>query len=75
MNIEEGIILTLNNAEYIVVNIINYDNETYAYLISNFKPIDIIIAKITGIKENSILEEVTDQNVLNEILKIVSETE
>lgn len=72
MFIEEGEIITLNNKEYIVVHIINYNDENYAYLISNFKPVDIIVTKVISINKNSILEEVTDKNILNEILEIVS---
>lgn len=73
MFIEEGEIINIRNKEYIVVHLVNYANEKYAYLVSNFKPLDIVIAKVTSIVNNSILEEVTDQVVLKEILKIISQ--
>lgn len=72
MVLEEGEILTLNQQEYIVIDVVNYLNQQYAYLISNFKPLDVIIAKVTIDNDNLSLEEVEDKKIIEEILKIVS---
>jgi len=57
-----GEILTLSNGkDYIVYDIYKEDNETYVYLLSNFKPLEIKYTKQV-VKDNQIaLEMVTDK--------------
>lgn len=67
--LENGEIVKLNdNKEYIVVNTLNLHNVRYVFLISNSKPLRIVIAteKIKG--EDIILEEVKDNAELDYIL-------
>ena len=61
MVLEEGEILTLNQQEYIVIDVVNYLNQQYAYLISNFKPLDVIIAKVTIDNEGKITDVYFDE--------------
>lgn len=57
-----------NNKEYIVINTISLRNTRYVFLISNFKPLDIVIA-IEKIKdEDIVLEEVKTPEELDYIL-------
>lgn len=67
--LEIGEIVKLNDEkEYIVINIMNLHNARYVFLISNSKPIDIVVAteKIQG--EEIVLEEVKDNEELDYIL-------
>lgn len=67
--LEIGEIVKLNDdKEFIVVNIINLHNVRYVFLISNFKPIEIVIATEKIKDENIVLEEVKDNNELDYIL-------
>lgn len=67
--LEIGEIVKLNDdKEFIVLNIINLHNVRYVFLISNFKPIEIIIATEKIKDENVVLEEVKDNNELDYIL-------
>lgn len=67
--LEIGEIVKLNdNKEFIVVNIINLHNVRYVFLISNFRPIEIVIATEKIKDENIVLEEVKDNNELDYIL-------
>jgi len=72
MIIQEGDILTLKNKEYIVVNKLKYNDNDYVYLISNFKPIEIMISKLTIINGNALLQEEDDKEIIRELLKLVS---
>ena len=67
--LEIGELVKLNNdKEYIVVNIMNLHNVRYVFLVSNFKPLEIVIAS-EKIKGNQIvLEEIKDNNELDYIL-------
>ena len=66
--LEIGEIVELNNKEYIVVNIMDLHNVRYVFLISNSKPLDIVIAteKIKG--EDIVLEEIKDNTELDYVL-------
>lgn len=67
--LEVGEIVKLdNNKEYIVVNIMNLYNIRYVFLISNFKPLDIVIATEKIKDEDIVLEEVKDNTELDYIL-------
>ena len=67
--LEIGEIVKLyDDKEYIVVNIMNLHNIRYVFLISNFKPLEIVVAteKIKG--EDIVLEEVKDNTELDYVL-------
>lgn len=67
--LEVGEIVKLNeDKEYIVINILNLHNVRYVFLISNSKPLDIVVAteKIKG--EDIVLEEVKNNEELDYVL-------
>ena len=67
--LEVGQIVKLDNdKEYMIVNIMNLHNIRYVFLISNFKPLEIVIATEKIKNENIILEEVKDNTELDYIL-------
>lgn len=67
--LEVGEITKLDNdKEYIVVNTMNLHNIRYVFLISNFKPLDIVIATEKIIGEDIVLDEVKDNTELDYIL-------
>lgn len=45
MNFESGEVIILENKEYICVANAEYENESYIFLMSNFKPTEIKFAK------------------------------
>ena len=57
-----------NDKEYIVVNTMNLHNIRYVFLISNFKPLDIVIGTEKIIDEDIVVEEVKDNNELDYVL-------
>jgi hypothetical protein len=67
--LEIGEIVKLSNdKEYIVVNTMNLHNIRYVFLISNFKPLDIVIGTEKIKDENIIIEEVKDNVELDYVL-------
>jgi len=67
--LEIGEIVKLSNdKEYIVVNTMNLHNIRYVFLISNFKPLDIVIGTEKIIDEDIVVEEVKDNNELDYVL-------
>lgn len=57
-----------DNKEYIIVDKLNFHNVNYVYLITNSKPLEIMIA-VEKIKDGKImLEEVKDNNELDYVL-------
>ena len=67
--LEVGEIVKLDNdKEYIVVNIMNLHNIRYVFLISNFKPLDIVIATEKIKDEDIVLEEIKDNTELDYVL-------
>lgn len=67
--LEIGQIVKLSNdKEYIVVNTMSLHNINYVFLISNFKPLDIVIGTEKIIDEDIIIEEVKDNNELDYVL-------
>ena len=57
-----------NDKEYIVVNTMSLHNIRYVFLISNFKPLDIVIGTEKIIDEDIVVEEVKDNNELDYVL-------
>jgi len=67
--LEVGEIVKLSNdKEYIVVNTMSLHNVRYVFLISNFKPLDIVIGTEKIIDEDIVVEEVKDNNELDYVL-------
>ena len=67
--LEVGEIVKLSNdKEYIVVNTMSLHNIRYVFLISNFKPLDIVIGTEKIIDEGIVVEEVKDNNELDYVL-------
>ena len=67
--LEIGEIVKLSNdKEYIVVNTMSLHNIRYVFLISNFKPLDIVIGTEKIIDEDIVVEEVKDNNELDYVL-------
>lgn len=57
-----------DNKEYIIVDKLNFHNVNYVYLITNSKPLEIMIA-VEKVKDGKIiLEEVKDNNELDYVL-------
>ncbi len=73
--LEVGEIVKLDDdKEYIVVNIMNLHNVRYVFLVTNSKPLEIVIAseKLKG--EEIVLEEVKDNEELDYVLSKFSLT-
>lgn len=67
--LEVGEIVKLDNdKEYIVVNTMFLHNIKYVFLVSNFKPLEIVVATEKIKDENIVLEEVKDNTELDYIL-------
>lgn len=67
--LEVGEIVKLSNdKEYIVVNTMSLHNVRYVFLISNFKPLDIVIGTEKIIDEDIVVEEVKDNNELDYVV-------
>ena len=71
MKIEIGEILTLdNNKEFICLAREKYKDGDYLFLLSNFKPVEVMFAKEI-ITENGVdLKEVNDQQDKIELMKV-----
>ena len=67
MSFENGEILNIYDKEYICVSNIKYENDIYVYLMSNFKPLEIKIAKIIP-NNNEIQLEIINNKEQKEIL-------
>ena len=71
--LEEGRIVKLsNNKEYIILNILDLHNLKYVCLLSNFKPLEIIIATVKEINGKTVFEEVTNNDELDYVLSNIS---
>ena len=71
MKIEEGNIITLDNQkEYICVSKKDYQGDSYIYLISNFKPLEIMFAKEIVEGDLVTIQKVGDQALKMELLKL-----
>jgi hypothetical protein len=66
MRIEEGQIIELeDNKEYVVLKTLEYNNETYVYLITSSKPIEVLFRKEQIINDEIILEPIDDSELAN----------
>ena len=67
--LEVGEIVKLNNnKEYIVINTLYLHNIHYIFLVSNFKPLEVVIATEKIREDNIVLEEIKDNAELDYIL-------
>ena len=67
--LEVGEVVKLNDEkEYIVVNVLNLHNILYDFLMSNSKPLEILIATEKIKDEEIVLEEVKDNTELDYVL-------
>lgn len=57
-----------NNKEYIVVNTMELHSVRYVFLMSNSKPLEIVVANEKNKDGNLILEEVKDNTELDYVL-------
>ncbi len=66
MRIEEGQIIELeDNKEYVVLKTLEYNNETYVYLITSSKPIEVLFRKEQIINDEIILEPIDYSELAN----------
>ncbi len=73
MRIEEGEIVELDNGkEYVVYSVIPENEKNYVYLMSNFKPVEMMFAKeVTGTSDDDIsLEIIHDQEEKQKVLEL-----
>ena len=75
MILEEGRIITLKKKDYIIVHIVEYNGSKYMYLISDFKPLENIIVEVQSIENKLVLVEVSNEDTLVEVLKLISKDE
>ena len=57
-----------NNKEYIVTNKTNLHNINYLYLVSNFKPLEMLVVSEKDENGEIVLNEVKDNNELDYVL-------
>ena len=72
--LEIGQIINLNNKEYIIINIMDLHNIKYVFLISNSKPLEVLIGTEKEKDGNIVIEEVKDNDELDYILSRFSIT-
>ena len=66
MRIEEGQIIELeDNKEYMVLKVLKYNNETYVYLMTSSKPIEVLFRKEQLIDNEIVLEPIDDSELAN----------
>jgi len=67
--IEVGQVISLNNnKEYIVVNKMSLHNINYVYLITNSKPLEIMIATEKLVNGDIVLDEIKNNDELDYVL-------
>lgn len=67
--LEIGKMVNLNGGkDYIVVNTMDLHNIKYVFLISNSKPLEIVIGTEKNVDGNVIIEEVKDNDELDYVL-------
>lgn len=68
--LQAGEKVKLNNGkEYVVVNRLNLHNVIYIYLITNSKPVEILIVTEKLVNGEIVLDEVKDNEELDYVLK------
>jgi len=68
--LQAGEKVKLNNGkEYIVVNRLNLHNVIYIYLITNSKPVEVLIVTEKLVNGEIVLDEVKDNDELDYVLK------
>ena len=73
--LEKGEIISIDNKEYICVDKKKEDNNSYVFLMSNFKPLEIRFAKLVNIEGNDIkLEIINDQEEKQKLLALFQKT-
>ena len=72
MRIEEGEIVELDNGkQYVVYSVIPENEKNYVYLMSNFKPVEMMFAKeIAGEGSDISLEIIKDQDEKQKVLEL-----
>lgn len=72
MKIEEGEIVELDNGkEYVVYSVIPENENNYVYLMSNFKPVEMMFAKEIVSNDNDIsLEVIHNQEEKQKVLEL-----
>ncbi len=67
--VQVGEIVKLSdNKEYIVINRMDLHNISYVYLITNSKPLEILIATEKIVNGDIVLDEIKDNNELDYVL-------
>jgi len=68
--LQAGEKVKLNNGkEYVVVNRLNLRNVIYIYLITNSKPVEVLIVTEKLVNGEIVLDEVKDNDELDYVLK------
>ncbi len=71
--LELGEIVNLSDdKEYIVANILNLHTSRYVFLVTNSKPLELVVAKEKIEGENIVLEEVKDNSELDYVLSNIA---
>ena len=69
--IEQGELITLDNQkEYICFQVMKADGETYLYLLSNFKPLEIRFVRVISLGDSMELEIINDQKQKQKLLTL-----
>lgn len=72
---EQGEIIELdNNLEYVVMAVTEYKGDSYVFLLSNFKPVDVMFAKQIPTEEQVELTIVEDRETKEALLEIFQDT-
>lgn len=71
MKIEDGDMLTLDdNKEFICVKSASLDGKKYVFLMSNFKPLEIIFAEDVSNEFGPAVLEVEDQEIKEKLVEL-----
>ena len=71
MQLDDGQIITLDNdKDYIVVKKITYDATEYVYLITDKKPVEVLVAKSQLVNGNIVLTVVDSKDELDRIINL-----
>lgn len=74
MNFEEGELITLESGkEYLIVSTINFENNNYVYLFSNFKPLEIKLGKQINENGETKIEMITTKEEKEQIMQLFTD--